>query len=112
MGQHTNWTTAIEKISTGNTTDPHTPLTHTLTINFLTQDAASPTLTTTWTWPEAITTTTDITELADSYREALNALTRHAQLPRAGGRTPSDIPLLNLAQADIDHLENVWKKGK
>ena len=36
---------------------------------------------------------------------ALEALVRHAQAPGAGGRSPSDLPLLGLSQAEIEQLE-------
>ena len=36
---------------------------------------------------------------------ALEALVRHAAAPGAGGRTPSDLPLVALSQAEIERLE-------
>ena len=37
--------------------------------------------------------------------QALEALVRHAAQPGAGGRTPSDLPLVSLSQAEIERLE-------
>ncbi|MGY0056176.1 amino acid adenylation domain-containing protein [Streptomyces sp. LZ34] len=105
-GGPTNWTPAAHATTAGSGPDPDMPLTHTLTINTLTQDTPhGPTLTTTLTWPDTLLTHTDIQKLADTYHQALTALTAHATLPHTGGRTPSDLPLLHLTQADIDHLE-------
>ncbi|MER6146435.1 amino acid adenylation domain-containing protein, partial [Streptomyces sparsogenes] len=105
-GQQTHWTPAAQSTAAGSGPDPHMPTPHTLTINALTRDTPhGPTLTTTLTWPQNHLTPTDIQELADTYHQALTALTAHTTLPGAGGRTPSDLPLLNLTQADIDHLE-------
>ncbi|MCM2389957.1 condensation domain-containing protein, partial [Streptomyces albipurpureus] len=113
IGQPTDWTPATDGTTAGSGTDPDMALTHTLTINSLTQDTPQgPTLTITYTWPTDQFNETDIQQLADSYLQALTALTQHATQPTSGGRTPSDLPLLNLNQADIDRLESVWRKKK
>ena len=39
---------------------------------------------------------------------ALEALVRHAEQPGAGGRSPSDLPLLALSQAEIERLESKY----
>ncbi|MER6146360.1 amino acid adenylation domain-containing protein, partial [Streptomyces sparsogenes] len=105
-GHTAHWTPAPEATAAGSGPDPHMPIPHTLTLNTLTQDTPhGPTLTTTLTWPDTLLTHTDIQDLAHTYHQALTALTNHTTLPGAGGRTPSDLPLLNLNQADIDHLE-------
>ncbi len=46
-----------------------------------------------------------VRDLAQSWFRALEALARHAVQPGAGGRTPSDLPLVALSQAEIERLE-------
>ena len=43
--------------------------------------------------------------LAQGWFAALAALVRHAAQPGAGGRTPSDLPFVDLSQAEIERLE-------
>ncbi|MCF4140794.1 hypothetical protein L1856_34100 [Streptomyces sp. Tue 6430] len=50
-------------------------------------------------------------ELADDWFDALDALTRHAAAPESGGHSPSDMPLVNLSQAQLDLLESTWRKS-
>jgi hypothetical protein len=38
----------------------------------------------------------------------LEALVHHATQPGAGGRSPSDAPLIGLSQADIERLERKY----
>ena len=47
-------------------------------------------------------------DLAQRWFEALEALVRHAEQPGAGGRTPSDLPLVALSQAEIERLESEY----
>ncbi|MER6146430.1 amino acid adenylation domain-containing protein, partial [Streptomyces sparsogenes] len=113
IGQAAPWAPAAESTAAGSGADPNMGLSHTLAVGSLTQDTPQgPTLTTTFTWPDAILTHGEIQRLADCYHLALTALTRHATRPDAGGRTPSDLPLLGINQADIDRLEKVWRKKK
>ncbi|NEE20504.1 hypothetical protein G3M58_80345, partial [Streptomyces sp. SID7499] len=58
-------------------------------------------LVTTISWPEDLFTEEDITALGDHFRSALTSL---AAL-ETGGHTPSDFPLVPLAQADVDALD-------
>ena len=46
-----------------------------------------------------------VRDLAQGWFRALTALVRHAERPEAGGRTPSDLPLLRLTQDEIDEIE-------
>jgi hypothetical protein len=48
----------------------------------------------------------DVRDLAESWFRALEALVYHASAPGAGGRTPSDLPLVALTQAEIERLES------
>ncbi|MES4909621.1 condensation domain-containing protein, partial [Streptomyces sp. NPDC000395] len=113
IGQAAPWAPAAESTAAGSGADPRMALAHTLAVGSLTQDTPQgPTLTTTFTWPDAVLTRGEIQQLADGYHHALTAITRHATRPDAGGRTPSDLPLLGINQADIDRLEKVWRKKK
>ena len=47
-------------------------------------------------------------DLAESWFRALEALVRHAAQPGAGGRTPSDLPLVALTQGEIERLEQPY----
>ncbi|WP_410660540.1 amino acid adenylation domain-containing protein [Amycolatopsis sp. lyj-112] len=56
-------------------------------------------------FPSGVLSASEVRELADLWCEALTALARHAAGPGAGGRTPSDLPLVSVTQADIDGWE-------
>ena len=47
-----------------------------------------------------------VRDLAERWFRALEALVRHGSAPGAGGRTPSDLPLVALTQAEIERLES------
>ena len=49
-------------------------------------------------------------DLAQRWFRALEALVRHAAQPDAGGRTPSDLPLVALSQAEIERLEQRYPR--
>ena len=48
----------------------------------------------------------EVRDLAQGWYRVLEALVRHAERPRAGGRSPCDLPLLALSQAEIERLES------
>ncbi|MFE4369084.1 amino acid adenylation domain-containing protein [Streptomyces sp. NPDC056835] len=86
--------------------DADMPLAHPLEITALTQDTArGPELGVSFTWPEGILDERLVDELADTWFEILDALAAHAAEPGAGGRTPSDFPLANLSQDEVERLE-------
>jgi len=43
-----------------------------------------------------------IQAVSNDYMEALRELINYCQSPEAGGFTPSDFPLINLNQAELD----------
>ena len=49
-------------------------------------------------------------DLAETWFRALTALVRHAAQPGAGGRTPSDLALVDLTQGEIERLESEYPK--
>ncbi|OLF09114.1 hypothetical protein BLA60_21300 [Actinophytocola xinjiangensis] len=57
------------------------------------------------TWPAGVLDEDQVRDLVDAWFRALDALAAHAARPDAGGVTPSDNPLLDLSQDEIDALE-------
>ncbi|OZM72919.1 non-ribosomal peptide synthetase [Amycolatopsis antarctica] len=82
------------------------PLTHGLEINAVTEDGSGgPDLTATWTWAEGLYDEHEVAELADLWSHALREL---VEAPLTGGRTPSDLPLAGLVQAEVEQVEAAW----
>jgi non-ribosomal peptide synthase protein (TIGR01720 family) len=106
----TPWDVAPEDAPSGYV-DPAVPVANAISLDALTEDHADgPCLRVTWSWPRAVLPEAVIAELADRWFQALEALTVHADRPDAGGRTPSDLPLLSLTQKDIEGLEAKWRR--
>jgi amino acid adenylation domain-containing protein/non-ribosomal peptide synthase protein (TIGR01720 family) len=59
----------------------------------------------TWSWAGALLTEHQVSELAHAWTAALRGIHSHVTAG-GGGRTPSDLPLLNLTQEDLDGLES------
>ena len=86
--------------------DPAMPLAHVIEINALTLDGpAGPALTAHFSFASALLDEAAVRDLAESWLRTLAALVRHAALPGAGGRTPSDVALVGLTQGEIERLE-------
>jgi non-ribosomal peptide synthase protein (TIGR01720 family) len=84
-------------------------LPHVLEVNALTLDGAEGArLRASWSWAPALLDEAAVGELARGWFVALEALVRHAAQPGAGGRTPSDLPLVGLSQAEIERLERTY----
>ncbi|MEV4738688.1 amino acid adenylation domain-containing protein [Streptomyces sp. NPDC049555] len=84
--------------------DPAMPLGHALDVDVrVDEHPGGPRLAARWTWPAELLTEGDVEELAGLWREALTALA--ADESATAGRTPSDFPLVDLEQRDIDLLE-------
>ena len=87
------------------------PLAHPLAVNALTLDGRDgATLSASWSWAPALIGEAEVRALAQGWFEALEALVRHAAQPGAGGRTPSDLPLVSLSQAEIERLERAYAR--
>ncbi|MFD9004255.1 amino acid adenylation domain-containing protein [Streptomyces sp. NPDC059582] len=56
-------------------------------------------------FPTGVLTRDEVSELAALWVQALTALARHATTPDAGGLTPSDAPLVQVGQDEIDTWE-------
>src|SRR5262249_57680158 len=103
-----DWGVASEGVTLGGG-DPEMALAHALEINALTlEDAEGPGLTANWSWAPALVSEAEVRDLAERWFAALAALVRHADAPGAGGRTPSDLPLVTLTQAEIERLERAY----
>ncbi|MFJ9847444.1 condensation domain-containing protein, partial [Kitasatospora sp. NPDC101155] len=90
----------------GDSADSALPLAHTLDLNAA--SLAHPDgqrLVASWTWPGELLTEAEVREVAQLWFQALEELAGLAQLPGAGGLTPSDLPLVPVTQSDIDRLE-------
>ncbi|MEV0558603.1 amino acid adenylation domain-containing protein, partial [Streptomyces sp. NPDC050597] len=82
------------------------PAMSTLEINAAVLDTdAGACLETDFAYPPGVLGRAEVSELAGLWRAALEALALHAADPDAGGRTPSDLPLVAATQADIDGWE-------
>ncbi|WP_238009492.1 amino acid adenylation domain-containing protein [Dactylosporangium sp. AC04546] len=92
--------------------DPGMPLPAGLVVNAVTEDSPDgPRLTAHWMHANALFDAAAVADLADLWCAALRGLARHAEGPGAGGRSPSDLPLVALDQAQIDALEAKWKRA-
>jgi non-ribosomal peptide synthase protein (TIGR01720 family) len=65
-----------------------------------------------WIYSENIHNRETIERLAQSFVEALRRLIAHCQSPEAGGYTPSDFPLANVSQRQLDGLVAVFSKAQ
>ncbi|MGK4582313.1 amino acid adenylation domain-containing protein [Kitasatospora sp. HPMI-4] len=86
--------------------DGRMPLAHALELNALTEDGPQgPELVATWTWAQGVLPERRVRELAESWFAVLRRLVEHTGRPGAGGRTPSDVPLAELTQDEVELLE-------
>ncbi|MFD8235432.1 amino acid adenylation domain-containing protein [Streptomyces sp. NPDC059696] len=98
-----DWQLAHTTGQLGEKRDPRMRLPRALEFNAIAEPAASGAyeLVTTISWPDGLFTDADITALGDYFRTALTGL---AALD-GGGHSPSDFPLVPLAQSDVDALD-------
>ncbi|MEV0321967.1 amino acid adenylation domain-containing protein [Streptomyces sp. NPDC050658] len=96
--------------------DPSLPAATELAVRAtVTETPEGPRLGALFTAPEGILGAAEVQELADLWRQALEALARHTAGDGAGGLTPSDVPLVAVGQDDIDDwqdrypgLSDIW----
>jgi non-ribosomal peptide synthase protein (TIGR01720 family) len=104
-----DWDPAAEAATFGGG-DPAMPLAHALEVNALALDGADgATLTAIWSFAPALVAEEAVRDLAERWFAALTALVRHSEQAGAGGRSPSDLPLLTLTQDEIERLERVYR---
>ncbi|RVW08080.1 amino acid adenylation domain-containing protein [Prescottella agglutinans] len=88
--------------ATGGASDPAMPIGHALTVDVIATDGPDgPTLHTTLSWADGVLSRAEVDEFADRWRAALRQI---AAAVADGGHTPSDFPLVPLAQVDVDHV--------
>ncbi|MEU9609110.1 amino acid adenylation domain-containing protein [Streptomyces sp. NPDC048057] len=81
---------------------------HALVLNTMVRDAPEgPRLVAHWTWPTGVLAEQDVADLADLWFEALEGTVRHAH-GATPTRTPSDFPLVDLTQRQVDWIEERW----
>ncbi|MFD8789180.1 condensation domain-containing protein, partial [Kitasatospora sp. NPDC059599] len=104
--QDLDWSVAVDADALTGGADDRMPLTHAIGINAITHDHPDgPQLSISLTWAGELLAEDDIRELGDTWVHALTVLAEHADAPDAGGLTPSDLPLVQLSQVEIDRLE-------
>ncbi|MCC3650366.1 amino acid adenylation domain-containing protein [Streptomyces sp. S07_1.15] len=90
----------------GGSADPGMPCEHALEAAAAIMDTpAGPELTLTLSWPAAVLDEAAAERLGRAWLDLLGGLAAHTADPAAGGHTPSDFPLLDLAQNQIEELE-------
>ncbi|MFH8606825.1 amino acid adenylation domain-containing protein [Streptomyces sp. NPDC018029] len=90
----------------GGSVDPDMPATHPLDASAVVRDTADgPALTITLSWASRLLEEADAEQLGRAWLAMLAGLADHTADPTAGGHTPSDFHLLNLAQHQIEELE-------
>ena len=98
--------------SLGGGAEESMPLSHAIELNAITHDRPDgPELVAHWSWAERLFGREEIESLAELWFEALAGLVVHAAQPGAGGLTPSDLPLVDLTQADIETIEDMVSRG-
>ncbi|HEX3220805.1 MAG TPA: condensation domain-containing protein, partial [Candidatus Limnocylindria bacterium] len=103
------WARAPEAVGLGGGGDAGMALAHAIEVNALTLDEAEGAqLVAHWSWAPALVTEQQVRDLAQGWFAALEALVRHAERPGAGGRSPSDLPLVSLSQGEIERLERQY----
>ncbi|MEU3072245.1 amino acid adenylation domain-containing protein [Streptomyces laurentii] len=106
------WDIAAEADAVVSGTDDGLPMPHVIEVNAATHDLPDgPRLTATWSWPGALLTEADAAELGEAWFAALRDLVAHTARPGAGGLTPSDVPLVDIGQDELEALEATWPAG-
>ncbi|MFD1147578.1 amino acid adenylation domain-containing protein [Saccharothrix hoggarensis] len=91
----------------GSRPDPATPLTHTLSVNAITEDHADgPRLVVIWSWPQTLLAETHVRELMACFADAVRGLVAHGERDDIGGLTPSDAALVAVTQDQLDRFES------
>ncbi|MEV7940334.1 amino acid adenylation domain-containing protein, partial [Kitasatospora sp. NPDC088264] len=101
------WNPAMDAAALTAEPDARMPAMSTVDVNaYVTDTTDGPRLTARFGFPTGVLSEADVQELADLWRTALSGLARHAAEPGAGGLTPSDVPLVAVAQHDLE----VWEQ--
>ncbi|MGW2090117.1 amino acid adenylation domain-containing protein, partial [Streptomyces sp. NPDC001880] len=86
--------------------DPAMPLAHVVEVNALAEDSGEgPVLRAVWSWAGELLSQERVAELAQAWFAELTAIADALTRQGAGGHTPSDFPLVTLAQQEIETVE-------
>ncbi|MEU2794794.1 amino acid adenylation domain-containing protein [Streptomyces sp. NPDC007100] len=84
---------------------PDMPVLHALEAGAVIRDTPDgPVVTLSLSWPDRLLSEADAGQLGELWLGMLAGLAAHTEDPAAGGRTPSDFPLLSLTQDEVDDL--------
>ncbi|MFI2238019.1 non-ribosomal peptide synthase/polyketide synthase [Streptomyces chrestomyceticus] len=98
-----DWAPAPEAPALGAGFDDAAPLGLGIELDAVTVDhAGGSRLVATWTWADGLLSEDEVRDLAEAWFASLGALAEIG----AGGLTPSDLPLVDLSQGDIEELES------
>jgi amino acid adenylation domain-containing protein/non-ribosomal peptide synthase protein (TIGR01720 family) len=82
------------------------PAAHVLEAGGAARDGADgPELTLSLSWPGGLLSEAEVNALAGAWAAMLTGLAEHAANPESGGHTPSDFPLLDLGQRQVERFE-------
>ncbi|QMU21092.1 amino acid adenylation domain-containing protein [Gordonia rubripertincta] len=97
------WTPSREFDALAGTADPWMALPAVLDINAIAEPGPDGLeLDAVWEFASLVLDRAEVEELSQLWAQALEALARHAQADDAGGHTPSDFPLVETTQEEID----------
>ncbi|MEU9101662.1 amino acid adenylation domain-containing protein [Streptomyces sp. NPDC048361] len=97
---------SMEAGAAGLAAAPETPLRHALELVATTEDRpGGPVLVAEWTWAGSVLSEDAVRRVADDWFRALGAIAAHAGTPGAGGRIPSEFPLVTVDQREIEAYE-------
>ena len=106
----TDWSITSGGIAGG---DSDIAAVHLLEVNAVTVDRPEgPELTVNWSWASGSLSEEEVRELGEGWFHGLRMLACHVAEPGAGGRTPSDVPLVSLTQTEIELLERRHRRAE
>ncbi|WP_314246806.1 condensation domain-containing protein [Streptomyces kutzneri] len=107
MGADAPWDAAPGHAFALDDADDGLPMAHAVEVNAAAHEGPDGlTLNATWTWAGNAFPGSWVHDLAQEWFTMLRAVVTHAARPDAGGLTPSDVPLAQVSQADLDTFES------
>ncbi|WP_433597550.1 amino acid adenylation domain-containing protein [Nocardia sp. CA-135953] len=105
---HSDWLPTGELGTIAAEPNPDLPLSAVIDINTIVSDTADgPRMVASFAFAAAILDEAAVRELAQDWLTALTAIADHTKDPAAGGLTPSDVPLVQVSQAQLDQ----WRRN-
>ncbi|MFE9427014.1 amino acid adenylation domain-containing protein [Kitasatospora sp. NPDC006697] len=103
------WTLAADALGLAAELDADMPALATVEVSaYVTDTAQGPRLTARVAFPTGLLSREEAQQLTGLFGTALEGIARHAAQPGAGGLTPSDLPLVTMAQAEIESWEQQY----